>query len=101
MGILVNHKLQLNMQTSELLKDNDFAKESMIKKLVNYEMASKRHDYENMLEAREDYLKSLNDPELVRMKFNLSKTNTIANLTRRQKEKKIQRIYDVQEGTKF
>ena len=63
----MDHKLDINVQTSDLLTEVEFADDLLIKRLVNYNLATNRHDYENMLEAKEEYFEMQKSPEMAKM----------------------------------
>jgi len=61
-SILDNHRLEMHLQTADLLTDLEFADDANLKKLYNYNLATNRNNYESMLEVREEYLTQKNDP---------------------------------------
>ena len=54
--VLENHRLEMKLQTADLLQELEFADDVNLKKLYNYNLATNRHAYESMLEAREEFL---------------------------------------------
>lgn len=54
---LENHRLEMNLQTTDLLTELDFAGNDYLKKLYNYNLATNRDNYESTLEVRQEYLK--------------------------------------------
>lgn len=64
---LENHRLEMNLQTTDLLTDLDFAGEDFLKKLYNYNLATNRDNYESMLDVRQEYLKQRFDEKTVKL----------------------------------
>ena len=65
--VLENHRLEMKLQTSDLLTELEFADDVNLKKLYNYNLATNRNAYEAMLEAREEFLTQRHAPEIARM----------------------------------
>ena len=76
----------MNIQTADILTDLEFADDQFLKKLYNYTLATQRHDYENMLDAREEFLAYRNNPEAAKMWYKISKNNSIANRKKKEKD---------------
>ena len=50
--VLENHRLEMNIGTTNLLTELDFTTDAFLKRLYNYNLASNRDNYESMLDLR-------------------------------------------------
>ena len=65
--ILENHRLEMNLGTTNLLTELDFTSDAFLKRLYNYNLASNRDNYESMLDLREEFLKDKMDLERIKL----------------------------------
>ena len=70
----------MNLKTTEMLTNIDFANDEFLKKLYNYNLATNRNNYEDMQAVREEYFHARDhDPEMAKLWYEINKTNTIAS----------------------
>ena len=87
--ILERHRMDMNLQTAELLQELDFVESEQLKRLYNYNLASNRDVFEAQLDVmhEHEYLKT--DPEMVKMWANMTKTMSVAAKQKREQMRKI------------
>ena len=54
--ILENHRLEMHLQTTDLLQELEFVDDVHLKRLYNYNLATNRNNYESMLEVTDEFI---------------------------------------------
>ena len=88
------------MQTSDILTDLEFADDVNLKRLYNYHCATNRNNYESMIEAREEYITQRESPQIIRMWLKIAEATSIANRMKKQRENKIEKVFEMQKTRK-
>ena len=68
----------MNLQTTDILTDLEFADDVNLKRLYNYHLATNRNNYEAMLEAREEYKAQRESPKIIKMWLKIAEATSIA-----------------------
>lgn len=88
-NILEDHRLDMHLQTAQILSEMDFADDVNLKRLYNYHLATNRNNYEQMVEAREEFVDMQSSPEFTKMMFKIAAATTIANRRKKQRDSKL------------
>ena len=92
-SVLEDHRLDMLLQTSELLDDVNEVDNTYLKRIYNYNLATNRNNYEAMLEVRKEYLGRNDEPEKLKMWGDILKSDTIAMKQKRIREDRVKKIY--------
>ena len=66
-SVLDNHRLEMQMQTSELLDEVSEVNNTFIKRIYNYNLATNRNNYEAILDVKKEYFGMREDPALIKI----------------------------------
>ena len=87
--ILERHRMDMNIQTTQVLQELDFVDSDQLKRLFNYTLASNRDLFESQLDCKHEHEYLKTDEVMVKMWANMTKTMSVAAKTKREQQRKI------------